>query len=477
MRPAQAQLNGIAMLLLSVLCYGYFFVLPEARGVLIYDEARQAVSAFEMATNGNPFVTTFDGLPEMWSTKPPLFIWLVALSFKLFGFHIWALRLPSALAATALVLWLYRWLYKHSGNMPAAFITSLILLTAPGFIGDHGARTADFDAVLTLLIFGYSSLFYNYIQNQQANTLLWCALLFTLAFLTKSIAAAFALPGLVIYTLYNKQIVGLLKQWQLYAGVALFAACALGYYYLREQYNPGYLKAVQANEWSGRFNTPQEDNSGPWYYYFTQLGDWRQFSPMYYLLLPLTIASLLSKGAIRHMAIFSLILWVSILIVLSTAATKLPHYSLPAYPFLAISCGIGCVEIYNRTNHKWTPVLWALPIYLCISATVFTYGFISTHFTNTDEYGHVLNAVKEKTPAVKRIKTFEKSYQPGLIFNKQLYSTKGLTVINNGEAGPAVGDTVATCDAGQIQFIEERFTYTPITSSAYCKALIITGLK
>ena len=43
-----------------------------------------------------------------WLHKPPLFLWQMALSIKLFGANYWAIRIPSVILTTALVPAIYR---------------------------------------------------------------------------------------------------------------------------------------------------------------------------------------------------------------------------------------------------------------------------------------------------------------------------------------------------------------------------------
>jgi len=72
-------------------------------GRLTYHEAFVAEAAREMIARGAVLVPTIDGLP--WLEKPPLAIWLVALSGRISGeVTESAARAPSALAATLLAL-------------------------------------------------------------------------------------------------------------------------------------------------------------------------------------------------------------------------------------------------------------------------------------------------------------------------------------------------------------------------------------
>jgi 4-amino-4-deoxy-L-arabinose transferase-like glycosyltransferase len=115
------------------------------------DEARYGVSAWEMLQNRSFIVTTYAGQPEYWNLKPPLGYWLMALSFWLFGPTTFAMRLPSAICGIATVALSMsisrRWLGRR-----ASLLTGLLLATAYGFLTNHGARSGDLDAALTLLL-------------------------------------------------------------------------------------------------------------------------------------------------------------------------------------------------------------------------------------------------------------------------------------------------------------------------------------
>ena len=78
-------------------------------GLLYVDimEARNFVSAREMAHEGHWIFTTMNDLPRY--EKPPLPTWLSAFMGMLFGFdHIGALRIPAALVCFAALIYLYK---------------------------------------------------------------------------------------------------------------------------------------------------------------------------------------------------------------------------------------------------------------------------------------------------------------------------------------------------------------------------------
>src|SRR4029450_6625919 len=67
--------------------------------VQVWDESLFAITAEEMAASGDWIGTTFLGSLDYYNSKPPLHVWLVALSFKVFGPGLGALRLPASGAA------------------------------------------------------------------------------------------------------------------------------------------------------------------------------------------------------------------------------------------------------------------------------------------------------------------------------------------------------------------------------------------
>ena len=101
-----------AVFLLSILSLGGIYT-PIAQSPLdpvlatpAQDEALYTHGILRMA-NGEDWLTPhFLGRPLL--VKPPLLQWLSAGSLKVFGYHVWALRLPGILAAATVMLIVYR---------------------------------------------------------------------------------------------------------------------------------------------------------------------------------------------------------------------------------------------------------------------------------------------------------------------------------------------------------------------------------
>jgi 4-amino-4-deoxy-L-arabinose transferase-like glycosyltransferase len=117
-----------------------------------WDGSLYATSAFEMLENGNWVVTTFNGQTDYYNSKPPLNVWLIALSLKAFGPSLEAMRLPSIVAAWLTVAALLWWATLRFGPRVALFACT-VLATCFGFLHVHSGRTVNPDALLALLLF------------------------------------------------------------------------------------------------------------------------------------------------------------------------------------------------------------------------------------------------------------------------------------------------------------------------------------
>jgi len=328
----------LATLLMLVLVLLYHL---GAQPLAVWDEARLANNAIEMAQSGLSFVTTYAGLPDHWNTKPPLLIWLMALSIRCFGMNEWAVRLPSALAAIAvgsLVFWFCAVRLKRPVT---GFIANLFLLATPGFVISHGARSGDYDSMLTLwttacLLAGY--LYVHDRKHRQGWWLVACCLSIVLAFLTKTIQGLVFLPALVFYVVLQGQLFSTLRSRKFYISVALIVLTCAGYYFLRDQADPGYWAAARSNDLGGRYATVIENHQESLYWY---LFNFRLF--------PWIIPGLLAGVAVcftgndeqRKISFYISLSALFYLVMISTAATKLWWYAIPLSPLLAVLLGMA----------------------------------------------------------------------------------------------------------------------------------------
>lgn len=344
--------------------------------IRIWDEGRVATNALNMYLNGNWIVTYFDGKPDMWNTKPPLLIWFQVISMKIFGVNEWSVRFPSAMASilTGLTLWFFCTRYFKKPWL--GFIAGVVFASTYPFIYNHAGRTGDYDALLTLFSTLYCFCFYFFIKTNKNKWLFVFFCFLILAVLTKGIAGLFFTPALFIYAVLQKKLIPILKNRWFYIGMASFILIAIGYYFLREQYNEGYIKAVLENE-MGRHSKGLDKNNFPFSWYVVNIFKWRY--PYWFLfIVPAFIYGFLSRSKeVKKITGFNLALIVTYLLIISSASTKLYWYDIPIYPFLSLQIALMLYAfwLYVQRKLKLSMLIQKMAVASLLFALVFVYPF------------------------------------------------------------------------------------------------------
>src|SRR6202789_695833 len=121
--------RSTALLILGGLWLIIFFAALFTPPLLDDADATHASAARYMALTGDLVTLRVDGVRYL--EKAPLPYWLVALSFRLFGFNTFAAHLPQAIGVLLLALLGYHWAFR-AFNARAAFYTGLATLTTVG---------------------------------------------------------------------------------------------------------------------------------------------------------------------------------------------------------------------------------------------------------------------------------------------------------------------------------------------------------
>jgi 4-amino-4-deoxy-L-arabinose transferase-like glycosyltransferase len=127
--------------------------------------------------------------------KPPVALWVQALSAKLFGFSPLSLLLPEAIAGVLAVALLYLILARRMGAL-AAFAGALALSVFPSFVAV--SRANGVDPVLILLLVIACGLGLRACESGRWRTLIGCAVVIGLAFNTKTLAAYLVVPSIAL---------------------------------------------------------------------------------------------------------------------------------------------------------------------------------------------------------------------------------------------------------------------------------------
>ncbi len=127
--------------------------------------------------------------------KPPLGLWLQALSASIFGFSPLSLLVPEGICAVLAVALLYRIVAPRFGKT-AALVAAFTLAVFPAFVAV--SRDNGLDPLLILLMLAACGAALAAIDSGRLRHLVWCAVLIGLAFNTKALAAFLVVPGIAL---------------------------------------------------------------------------------------------------------------------------------------------------------------------------------------------------------------------------------------------------------------------------------------
>jgi 4-amino-4-deoxy-L-arabinose transferase-like glycosyltransferase len=343
------------------------------------DEAQYAEIAAEIVQRGDPITLHVNGRP--WYVHPPLYMWLVAGTGRVFGFSEWTVRAWSA-AASLLAVYATTLLGGEWFGPRTALLAGAVLALTLQFLIQ--ARLAVFDTVLlawlVLAVYAFSQAY----RTGHRAAYLRFFLFAGLATLTKG-PIGLVLPGLIAVAFVSlRRAWGRWREVPWAAGLGLYAAVGLSWYAAQVWlHGRAFLESNIGYYTLHRFFGVVEKHSAPWYFYLpvAVFGGfpWSAFWP--------AAAALHVRR--RHTSDGSLLVLLGVvvpLVLYSAAQTKLPGYILPVFPFAA--AGVAALWEPIITRGKLTPAVrascWALLILLG-ALLVGTAGFLA--FQHPAAYG------------------------------------------------------------------------------------------
>src|SRR5213082_1440022 len=323
-------------------------------------DAIQAQIARNMLKSGDWVTGRLDHVAYL--EKAPLVYWIIAISYKVFGVHDWAARIPIALSVMALA-WLTAAFGTCAFGRRAGLYAGLSTATCVGLF--LFTRILIPDVMLTLTIALAMWAFLRALDEEETHPRWWAFLLAaslgTGLLLKSLIALAFPIAAGVIYLFLTKQFF-LRRTWQRLrpvSGLLVVLAIAAPWHVLATLRNPpyfslalhggpgqyhGFLWFYFINEQVLRFlnlRYPRDYNTVPrlwfWLFHFLWLFPWSVYFP--------AIAKLSFKPADRagHARLLA-ICWIGFILVFFTLSTTQEYYSMPCYPAMALLLGSAMAD-------------------------------------------------------------------------------------------------------------------------------------
>ncbi|MCR4944471.1 MAG: glycosyltransferase family 39 protein [Clostridium sp.] len=190
--------------LIILICIVSFFLNFYAITNYGYGNEYYASAVLSMTKNfKNFFFVSFDPSGMVSVDKPPLGLWIQAISVLIFGYKGWALLLPQALSGTISCLLIYI-LTKKYFNKTSALISSLIFAITPIVVAVSRNNTIDMQLILVLLI---AILFlFKSIEENKLIYLIIAGIFIGLGFNIKMLQAYMVVPAFVLtYLIFTKE--------------------------------------------------------------------------------------------------------------------------------------------------------------------------------------------------------------------------------------------------------------------------------
>ena len=321
------------------------FIPLHRTGLAGYDDAFFAHQGKEIALTGDWWTVHFNGAPSF--VYPPLYIWLEAASFKVFGIYDFAAKLPTALLGLSTIVLIYFLTLELTGQAWLSLLAVLVLTSTQFFIKNatHAMTDVPFTFLFTLVIFFYLK------GLRKPAFLALLGLPLGLALLMRSVIGLLAVGILVTHAVLTKRYKLLWSPW-LVSGLILGLALPAIWYI--SQFELHGFAAVESHVRFIGSKIHVEQGSNHW---LTLLNYPESLLKYYWPWLPFLLTGLVLqvRAMIREKDPVAslLVVWILfILIPFSMVQTRYPRYIMPVYPAFSIVSAIALERLIPQARRK-----------------------------------------------------------------------------------------------------------------------------
>jgi len=286
----------------------------------LYDDPQLPVDIKEWAHN------------HIWLHKPPLFLWLIALSVKIFGATPFAVKLPSVILSSLMIPSLFS-IVRRVSTERAGFIAALLLAAHSYSIQlISGFRNTDHNDIIfaAFVLFSFQA-WMKYTETNRQCDAIATGLLVGCAVLVKW------LPGILVFLPWGLWI--LRKQYRkdkvkwIHLSLAVLSAMILVLPWYVHIYSSFPAEAEFEMHYNMlHFTVAMEGHEGPWYYHFDQI---RELMGWTMAILAVPGILLFALHDTRYMrTLYTVIAVLFFFIFYAVAKTKMPLFMLPVIPLL-----------------------------------------------------------------------------------------------------------------------------------------------
>lgn len=349
-----------------------------AGSLAAWDEAIYAQVSKEMVRGGDWLTLRWEYRP--WFEKPPLFMWITALFYRLFGVSEFWARVPSALSGITLVGLTYL-TGKHAYGKRVGFLAAVVLLTCYHFLSFSRFGTMDVMLALftCLALYAYLRLIN---ENQMWWYLVWssCAL----ALMVKGAGGIIAPAAVVLALAFDKRFGVAVQSRHFWQGVLLAVLIAAPWHILMYVwYGSAFVDEYFGYHVIARSTRTLEGHASGYFYYVGKLVD--GFFP-WCLLVPFAVTSIIRRN-LKDRAHSWVLLLLGVLVfgLYTVIPTRRPWYIVPLYPALAILIAVFINNLYQgyQSHPVYRRTVSAAGVLLIIVAGL--YSFASLYLNREPE--------------------------------------------------------------------------------------------
>lgn len=336
--------------LLFILALAVAVCFANIGGLDVYalDEAKNAEAAREMLESGDFVVPHFNY--ELRTDKPPLHYYFMAAGYQLFGVNPFGARFFSSIAGVLTILIVYLFSLKHLGQKTAIY-ASLGLICSLHFALQVHMSVPD-PYLIFFLTWGFAS-FYNAYQNSSRWQLFAFYFSIGCGLLIKG-PIALGLSGLtaLLFLIFKRDLKWkTIVRMQPFSGVLLSLFIAFPWYWQVHEQTDG----VWTNEFFfkhnfSRFSDPMEGHDG---IFLLTLGYVFILGMLTFLPFIFQSVKHAVKARKKNDALLYCLTAAGVIIgFFAISSTKLPNYTVPSYPMLAVILGYYLSQIENNWLNK-----------------------------------------------------------------------------------------------------------------------------
>ena len=341
-----------------------FFANIWGVSIYIFDESRNAGCAREMWMNDEWIIPTFNG--ELRDLKPVLHYYFMRAGYSIFGSNAAGARFFSSLSGVILVWVTFLFVKKHIGEN-AAFLSGLVLLAAiHNLVQFHLAVP---DPYLILFIASALYLFYDYYRERKIWQIYACYAVMALGVLTKG-PIALALPGFtaMLYLLYKRDFTfqSIISFRPVTGVLLLFLIAAPWFVLVHQATNGAFTEGFFLKHNLQRFSSTMEGHGGP--FYLTLIYVIGGLLPFSFFIVHASSSVVNEKN---DLLVFSGLAALVVVVFFAVSETKLPNYTTPSYPFVAIVLGAWMARFKAGDSIRY---IWIAHIVLLVVAIALPVG-------------------------------------------------------------------------------------------------------